>query len=59
MPSLPTESKTAAEIVAWCTSRSIYLASFMKALSIARMDVSFIDARTGKPIHRFVEASDA
>src|SRR5215831_19015098 len=32
--SLPTESLTATEIVAWCTSSPIYLASFMRALLV-------------------------
>src|SRR5215813_861424 len=31
---LPLESNTATEIVAWCTSSPIYLASFMRALLV-------------------------
>jgi hypothetical protein len=32
------ESKTATEIVAWCTSSPIYLASFMRALLVVGVD---------------------
>src|SRR5262245_22961449 len=36
--SLPAESLTATEIVAWCTSSPIYLASFMRALLVVGVD---------------------
>src|SRR5215470_14676760 len=37
---LPAESKTATEIVAWCTSSPIYLASFMRALLVVGVDAN-------------------
>src|SRR5215467_14048741 len=38
--SLPAESLTATEIVAWCTSSPIYLASFMRALLVVGVDAN-------------------
>src|SRR2546429_8561815 len=38
--SLPVESRTAAEIVAWCTSSPIYLASFMRVLLPVGVDAN-------------------
>src|SRR5215470_694622 len=38
--SLPAESRTATEIVAWCTSSPIYLASFMRVLLVVGVDAN-------------------
>src|ERR1039458_8947718 len=38
--SLPVESRTAAEIVAWCTSNPIYLASFIRVLLSVGVDAN-------------------
>jgi hypothetical protein len=37
---LPAESRVATEIVAWCTSSPIYLASFMRALLVVGNDAN-------------------
>src|SRR5262249_15971495 len=37
---LPAESRIATEIVAWCTSRPIFLASFMRALLVVGGDAN-------------------
>jgi len=37
---LPATSRTATEIVAWCTSSPIYLASFMRALLLVGVDAN-------------------
>jgi hypothetical protein len=38
--SLPVESRTAAEIVAWCTSSPIYFVSFMRVLLPVGVDAN-------------------
>src|SRR5579864_636860 len=38
--SLPVQSRTATEIVAWCTSSPIYLASFMRVLLVVGGDAN-------------------
>jgi hypothetical protein len=37
---LPVESRTAAEIVAWCTSSPIYLVSFIRVLLSVGVDAN-------------------
>jgi hypothetical protein len=37
---LPVESRIATEIVDWCTSSPIYLASFMRALLVVGADAN-------------------